>query len=84
MAIVGSIILEDLNIQFQITKDNQADYTVTDCQSGEQESKTVDGPLFMRALGAALDFDGGSYLSSKQYEQCESVQPDNPVLRFIP
>ena len=81
--ISGTIILEDQAITFTMNNNNNIVYTVSDTVSGLQETKKVAGKDFMLALGIALSWDGEIPVKNA-YELAESVQPDNPELRFIP
>ncbi len=81
--ISGTIIIEDQAITFTITSNNNIVYTVSDTVSGLQETKKVPGKEFLIALGIALNWDG-EIPGENAYELAESVQPDNPELRFIP
>ena len=79
----GTIILEDQAITFTLNSNNNIVYTVSDTVSGLQETKKVPGKEFLIALGIALNWDG-ELPGEDAYELAESVQPDNPELRFIP
>lgn len=86
--IAGTIILEDQAITFKITStrkdpNNAVTYTVCDCASGKEETKTVNGKSFMFAIGIALNWDG-EIPEESAYKLAESVQPDDMELRFIP
>ena len=81
--ISGTIILEDQAITFTMNNNNNIVYTVSDTVSGLQETKEVPGKNFMLALEIALNWDGEIPVENA-YELAESVQPDNPELRFIP
>ena len=82
--ISGTIILEDQAITFTMNNNNNnIVYTVSDTVSGLQETKKVPGKDFLIALGIALNWDG-EIPGENAYELAESVQPDNPELRFIP
>ena len=81
--ISGTIILEDQAITFTLNSNNNIVYTVSDTVSGLQETKKVPGKEFLIALGIALNWDG-EIPGKSAYELAESVQPDNPELRFIP
>ena len=80
--ISGTIILEDQAITFTMNNNNIV-YTVSDTIKGLQETKKVPGKEFLIALGIALYWDG-EIPGEDGYELAESVQPDNPELRFIP
>lgn len=84
--ISGTIVLEDTAITFSITEENVAVVTVCDPIANARESYTCDGSKFMRALGIALDFNGGAdFTSDRLYHELEaSTQPSNPALRWIP
>jgi len=87
MAILGTIVLEDTIIHFEVLGDStttRVKYTVADGRTGESERKAVDARAFMTALGIALDFEGDENATVAEYRQAESVQPDNKNLRFIP
>ena len=81
--ISGTIILEDQAITFTMNSNNNIVYTVSDTVSGLQETKKVPGKEFLIALVIALNWDG-ELPGEDAYELAESVQPDNPELRFIP
>ena len=82
--ISGTIILEDQAITFTMNNNNNnIVYTVSDTVNGLQETKKVPGKEFLIALGIALNWDG-EIPGENAYELAESVQPDNPELRFIP
>ena len=81
--ISGTIIIEDQAITFTLNSNNNIVYTVSDTVSGLQETKKVSGKEFLISLGIALNWDG-EIPGEDAYELAESVQPDNPELRFIP
>ena len=81
--ISGTIILEDQAVTFTMNNNNNIVYTISDTVRGLHETKTVSGKEVMLALGIALSWDGEIPVENA-YELAESVQPDNPELRFIP
>ena len=81
--ISGTIIIADKAITFTMNNNNNIVYTVSDIVSDLQETKEVPGKDFMIAIGLALSWDG-EIPGEDGYELAESVQPDNPELRFIP
>ena len=94
MAILGTVVLEDITINFTITADNKALVFVSEALHGESESYTCEAPAFFAALGLALQFDHDSQefaalsevvsLSDIVYSEVEQHQPKNPALRWIP
>ena len=85
MGISGSLTLEDTILTFNVLDNNQVGYTVQDKPTGRREAKVVNGADFMLALGLALSFNGEFVKDSKAaWKLAESVQPKDPVLRFIP
>ena len=83
MSIQGTIILEDTVIQFVLTEDREALYTVRDTPSGAEETKRVPQADFLAALAIAVHNDGTPNWKA-DYDRAESVQPDNRYLRGIP
>ncbi len=81
--ISGTITIADRAITFHLCSEtNKVAYTICDMVNGTEETKVVPGPEFMIALGLALNWDG-EIPGENAYELAESVQPDNPELRFI-
>jgi len=83
--IAGNITLEDTYISFELEEDNTVTYRVRDRLTHENETKNVNGHMFMTALGIALSLDGEVPEDEAQaWEDAECVQPNNRILRFIP
>lgn len=84
--IAGSFTLEDQMIQFstdQLTSPATATYTVIDTLTGKHHRATVPMKDFLAALSIALHADGDPN-ATRDYPAAESVQPEDPHLRFIP
>lgn len=81
MAIMGTIVLEDLSIQFRLRNTTKIEYTVVDGMTGEEETKVVDASAFATAIWIALSPDEGLKVSDAEIE---TAMPFNPALRFIP
>ena len=93
--IAGTVVLEDLSISYMEMmhmpdESPRVFYRVANANSGEQFETYCDAHIFMRALGLALNYegifpgltDGGTI--DRLYAECESIQPANPSLRWIP
>ncbi len=82
--ISGTIIIADKAITFTNTfTTDKVTYTVSDTINGEFETKIVPAKEFMVAMGLALSWTW-KIPGKEGYKMAESVQPDNPELRFIP
>ncbi len=81
--ISGTIIIADKAITFTNTNNDKITYTISDTINGEFETKIVPAEEFMVALGLALNWKW-KIPGKEGYKMAESVQPDNPELRFIP
>ena len=82
--ISGTIIIADKAITFTHTHNtDKVTYTICDTTNGEFETKVVNAEEFMVAMGLALSWIG-KIPGKEGYKMAESVQPDNPELRFIP
>ena len=82
--ISGTIIIVDKTITFtNIYNTSKVTYTICDPIDGEFETKEVPAEEFMIALGLALSWTG-EIPEKDEYKMAESVQPNNPNLRFIP
>ena len=81
MAIMGTIVIEDLYIQFRLRDTINIEYTVVDGLIGEEETKVVDASAFAAAIGIALSPDEGLEVSDTELE---AAMPISSSLRFIP
>lgn len=81
--ISGTVVIADKAITFTNTNNDRITYTVSDTINGDWETKIVPAKEFMIALGLALSWTG-KIPGKEGYKMAESVQPDNPDLRFIP
>lgn len=92
--LTGSIVLEDIALSFlaHVGADQQSlvvTYTVTMLANGNPqdigatETRTVPQADFFSALAIAVHNDGMPD-AVRDYPMAESVQPDNPSLRWIP
>ena len=86
MAILGTIVIEDKTIQFNVVSDSaQVMYTVVDSMTGEAESRVVEADPFLMALSIALNINGElPGATPDNYAMAEAVQPKSETLRFIP
>lgn len=86
--VAGTIVMEGLTLHFQMVFNSRqvVNYTICDGLTGECEHVfDVSAPDFMVALGIALNFEGDVPPNrGDAWAQAESVQPGNPMLRFIP
>ncbi len=79
----GVIRVADFRIQFACdTGKNIAVYTVEN-DEGDSCTKRCDPSAFLKALSIMIHNDGMPDYKA-DYPDAESVQPDNPDLRFIP
>ena len=81
MAIMGTIVLEDLSIQFRIRSTTEIEYTVAGGWNGEEETKVVAAHAFAAAICIALNPHEDLEVSDAELE---AAMPLNPSLRFIP
>jgi len=82
MAIMGTVVIEDLSIQFRIRNAEEIAYTITDGFTGEEETKVVNASAFAAALEIALNpVEGLKVVSDAELEE---AMPFSPSLRFIP
>jgi len=81
MTIIGTVVIEDLSIQFRIRNAEEIEYTITDFAYGEEETRVVNASAFAAALGIALNPIKGLKVSDAKLEK---AMPFNPYLRFIP
>lgn len=82
--ISGTVVIADKTITFtHAYKTDKVTYTICNTLNGEFETKVVSAEKFMVALGLALSWTG-KIPGKEGYKMAESVQPDNPELRFIP
>jgi len=81
MAIMGTVVIEDLSIQFRIHNAEEVEYTITDGLTGEEETKVVNASAFAAALEIALNPVEGLKVSDAELEE---AMPFSPSLRFIP
>lgn len=84
MAIYGKFIMEDTAITFRRNDvDATVTYTVKDIPTQKTETLTVPAIAFHKALAIAIHNDGMPDYKV-DYEDAESVQPVNKLLRWIP
>ena len=81
MAIMGTIVLEGLSIQFRLRDTLGIEYTVVDGLTGEEETKAVNASAFAAAICIALSPYEGFEVGDAELE---AVMPINSSLRFIP
>lgn len=82
MAIMGTVVIEDLSIQFRIRNAEEIEYTVTDGVTGEkEEARVVNASAFAAALEIALNPVKGFKVSDAELEE---AMPLRNSLRFIP
>ena len=81
MAIMGTVVIEDLSIQFRIRNVEEIEYTITDGVTGEEETKVVNASAFAAALEIALNPVGSRSL---QVLGELDGRPCYASLRFIP
>jgi hypothetical protein len=81
MAIMGTIVLEDLSIQFRLRDTMEIEYTVVDGLTGEEETKVADASAFAAAIGIAMSPGEDTVVSDAKLE---AAMPLSPSLRFIP
>lgn len=82
--ITGSIKIADMFILFSCDSgNNKASYTISKEGCTFAESRSVPSDGFLKALAIAIHNDGMPDYN-KDYPDAESVQPNNPELRFIP
>ena len=81
MVIMGTIVIEDLSLQFRIRNTEEIEYTITDGMTGEEETKVVNASAFAAALEIALNPVEGLEVG---YAELEEAMPFSPSLRFIP
>ena len=83
--ISGSLVLEDLTIQFEIINQDGCPSRAHVIVNGDGGSSDYycDAPAFLAALAIAVHNDGAPNWE-EDYPLAESAQPGNPALRFIP
>ena len=81
MAIMGTIALEGLSIQFRIRSTTKIEYTIVDVLNGKEETKVVAAHAFAAAICIALSPDEGYKVSDNELN---AAMPFNPALLFIP
>ena len=78
--ISGNIILEDVAIEFYLTDDCMACYSITDLRTGDENHSIVEQSKFLKALAIAVHNDGMPYYID-DYPDAESIQG---TIRWIP
>ena len=85
--IYGKVVLEDITIDFTAFEDSEGKcmvrYNVFNGITRETDSLVVPQADFFAALAIAVHDDGMPDYRA-DYPAAESVQPENPFLRFIP
>lgn len=80
--IAGTIVFEDLTINFMHQSTGEVSLTVCDALTGKQGSVLCNATLFAKALGIALDPDGDTAeISAEDYDALvAAVVPAMPEL----
>ena len=81
--LTGTILLEHTRIIFTNTENLEICYSVTDIPTNKIAIMTVPQDKFFKALAIAVHNDGMPDYE-KDYPDAESIQPSDPVLRWIP